>query len=67
LRDLRCFNDSCTLGDVVFEIRDHDFRHFGFEVFEVGACKGGTIDLVVVDADVIGVVVCGWETLLHQR
>lgn len=59
------FDDSSTLRDVVFEIGYDNVGDICFEVFEERRGEGSTIDLSIVDADIVGVFVCGWETLLH--
>lgn len=64
--DLRGFDDSCTFRNVVSEVGYDDVGYVGFEVFEERGSKGGTIDLSIVDADIVRVFICGGKTLLHE-
>ena len=64
--DLWCFDDSCTLRNKISEIGYDDVCYIGFEVFEERGSEGGTIDFCIVDADIVGVLICCRETLLHE-
>lgn len=64
--DFRCLQDSCTWGDVFFEVGYHKLCDIGLEVFEERVGEGGAVDLVVVDADIVGEFIGCWETLLHE-
>ena len=66
MRDLRGFDDSCTVRNVFSEVGNDDVGYIRFEIFEERGSKGGTIDLSIVDTDIVRVFICGGKTLLHE-
>ena len=66
LWDLRSLDDSWTARSVCFDVGCDDVGYVGFEVFEERGSEGGTIDLSIVDADIVRVLICGGKTLLHE-